>query len=88
MAGLRFCAYQYQHLPLDTLRGRWRDAERSGFDVLWNCDTVVDPDRPLNTMFDGPATLTMMAAETSRIRVGTLVPACTSASRSRSPRRP
>jgi hypothetical protein len=41
MAGLRFCAYQYQHLPLDALRGRWRDAERSGFDVLWNCDTVV-----------------------------------------------
>ncbi len=73
LAGLRFCAYQYQHLPLDALRGRWRDAERSGFDVLWNCDTVVDPDRPLNTMSDGPATLTMMAAETSRIRVGTLV---------------
>ena len=46
MAGLRFCAYQYQHLPLDALRGRWRDAERSGFDVLWNCDTVVEPDRP------------------------------------------
>ena len=73
MAGLRFCAYQYQHLPLDALRGRWRDAERSGFDVLWNCDTVVEPDRPRHTMFDGPATLTMMAAETRRIRVGTLV---------------
>ena len=73
MAGLRFCAYQYQHLPLDALRGRWRDAERAGFDVLWNCDTVVEPDRPRHTMFDGPATLTMMAADTSRIRVGTLV---------------
>jgi alkanesulfonate monooxygenase SsuD/methylene tetrahydromethanopterin reductase-like flavin-dependent oxidoreductase (luciferase family) len=73
VARLRFCAYQYQHLPLDALRGRWRDAERSGFDVLWNCDTVVEPDRPRHTMFDGPATLTMMAADTSRIRVGTLV---------------
>src|SRR6201982_303938 len=73
MAGLRFCAYQYQHLPLDALRGRWRDAERSGFDVLWNCDTVVEPDRPRHTMFDGPATLTMMAADTTRIRVGTVV---------------
>jgi hypothetical protein len=73
MAELRFCAYQYQHLPLDTLRGRWRDAELSGFDVLWNCDTVVDPDQPRSTMFDGPAMLTMMAADTSRIRVGTLV---------------
>ena len=58
MAGLRFCAYQYQHLPLDALRGRWRDAERSGFDVLWNCDTVVEPDRPRHTMFDGPAACT------------------------------
>src|SRR5581483_6525001 len=73
MADLRFCASQYQHLPLDSLRGRWRDAERRGFDVLWNCDTVVEPDRPRHTMFDGPATLAMMAAETSRIRVGTLV---------------
>ena len=73
MADLRFCAYQYQHLPLDALRGRWRDAERCGFDVLWNCDTVVEPDRPRHTMFDCPATLIMMAAETGRIRVGTLV---------------
>src|SRR5215469_10275659 len=73
MADLRFCAYQYQHLPLDALRGRWRDAERSGFDVLWNCDTVVEPDRPRHTLFDGPATLTMMAADTRRIRVGTWV---------------
>jgi len=73
MADLRFCAYQYQHMPLDALRGRWRDAERSGFDVLWNCDTVVEPDRPRHTLFDGPATLTMMAADTRRIRVGTLV---------------
>jgi alkanesulfonate monooxygenase SsuD/methylene tetrahydromethanopterin reductase-like flavin-dependent oxidoreductase (luciferase family) len=65
--------HRYQHLPLDALRGRWRDAERRGFDVLWTCDTVVEPDRPRHTMFDGPATLTMMAAETRRIRVGTLV---------------
>ena len=73
MADLRFCAYQYQHLPLDALRERWRDAEWSGFDVLWNCDTVMEPDRPRHTMFDGPATLAMMAADTRRIRVGTLV---------------
>jgi hypothetical protein len=39
MADLRFCAYQYQHLSLDALRRRWRDAEGRGFDVLWNCDT-------------------------------------------------
>ena len=73
MAAVRFCAYQYQHLPLDELRRRWLLAERLDFDVLWNCDTVVEPDRPHHLMFDGPATLTLMASETSRIRVGTLV---------------
>jgi alkanesulfonate monooxygenase SsuD/methylene tetrahydromethanopterin reductase-like flavin-dependent oxidoreductase (luciferase family) len=70
---LRFCAYQYQHLPLDVLDDRWREAERLGFDVLWNCDTVVEPDRVRHTMFDGPATLTLMAERTTSIRVGTLV---------------
>jgi alkanesulfonate monooxygenase SsuD/methylene tetrahydromethanopterin reductase-like flavin-dependent oxidoreductase (luciferase family) len=73
VAELRFCAYQYQHLALDALQRRWRDAERLGFDVLWNCDTVVEPDRPRHVIFDGPATLTLMAAGTSVIRVGTLV---------------
>lgn len=73
MAALRFCAYQYQHLPLDALRRRWHEAEQAGFDVLWNVDTVVEPDRPRHLLFDGPATLTLMAAETQRIRVGTLV---------------
>jgi alkanesulfonate monooxygenase SsuD/methylene tetrahydromethanopterin reductase-like flavin-dependent oxidoreductase (luciferase family) len=73
VADLRFCAYQYQHLPLDVLHRRWREAERLGFDVLWNCDTVVEPDRVRHTMFDGPATLTLMAAGTTGIRVGTLV---------------
>ena len=73
MAVLRFCAYQYQNLPLRVLRRRWRDAERLGFDVLWNCDTVVEPDRARHPMFDGPTTLTLMAAGTTSIRVGTLV---------------
>jgi alkanesulfonate monooxygenase SsuD/methylene tetrahydromethanopterin reductase-like flavin-dependent oxidoreductase (luciferase family) len=73
MPPLRFGAYQYQNLPLDALRERWLEAERCDFDVMWNCDTVVDPDQPHHTMFDGPATLTLMAAETTRIRVGTLV---------------
>ena len=73
MSDLRFCAYQYQHLPLDDLRDRWRAAEEFGFDVVWNCDTVVEPNRKQHTIFDGPANLNMMAAETNRIRVGTLV---------------
>lgn len=73
MPKLRFCAYQYQHLPLDSLTDRWREAERLGFDVLWNCDTLVEPDRPRHMIFDGPATLTLMAERTRTIRVGTLV---------------
>jgi alkanesulfonate monooxygenase SsuD/methylene tetrahydromethanopterin reductase-like flavin-dependent oxidoreductase (luciferase family) len=73
VTAVRFCAYQYQHLPLDELRSRWLLAERLGFDVLWNCDTVVEPDRPRHTMLDGPATLTLMSSQTTRIRVGTLV---------------
>jgi alkanesulfonate monooxygenase SsuD/methylene tetrahydromethanopterin reductase-like flavin-dependent oxidoreductase (luciferase family) len=70
---IRFCAYQYQNLPLRELEGRWRRAEELGFDVLWNVDTVVDPDRPRSTMFDGPATLAVMAVRTAAIRIGTLV---------------
>jgi alkanesulfonate monooxygenase SsuD/methylene tetrahydromethanopterin reductase-like flavin-dependent oxidoreductase (luciferase family) len=73
MSTLRFCAYQYQHLPLDSFTERCVEAEALGFDVVWNCDTVVEPDRPRHVMYDGPTTLALMAAATSRIRVGTLV---------------
>jgi len=73
MAALRFCAYQYQHLPLPVLQERWVQAERLGVDALWNCETAVEPDRPRHPMFDGPATLTLMAATTRAIRIGTLV---------------
>jgi alkanesulfonate monooxygenase SsuD/methylene tetrahydromethanopterin reductase-like flavin-dependent oxidoreductase (luciferase family) len=73
VAELRFCMYQYQHLPLTDLEHRWRRAEDLGFDVLWNVDTVVEPDRPRHPIFDGPATLALMADRTATIRVGTLV---------------
>ena len=73
MAELRFCVYQYQHLPFPSLYDRWAHAERLGFDVLWNVDTVVEPDRPNTTLFDGPTTLAAMALKTSMIRIGTLV---------------
>jgi alkanesulfonate monooxygenase SsuD/methylene tetrahydromethanopterin reductase-like flavin-dependent oxidoreductase (luciferase family) len=65
--------YQYQHLPLDVLQRRWQAAERLGFDVLCNCDSVVEPDRSRHMTFDAPTTLTLMAAGTTSIRVGTLV---------------
>jgi alkanesulfonate monooxygenase SsuD/methylene tetrahydromethanopterin reductase-like flavin-dependent oxidoreductase (luciferase family) len=65
--------YQYQHLGLPALRERWRRAEELDFDVVWNVDTVVDPDEPRGPMLDGPSILVAMALETTRIRIGTLV---------------
>jgi alkanesulfonate monooxygenase SsuD/methylene tetrahydromethanopterin reductase-like flavin-dependent oxidoreductase (luciferase family) len=70
---LRFCAYEYQSIPFETLHDRLRRAEELGFDLFWNCDTVVEPDHPRTPMFDGPATLTAMAIASSTIRIGTLV---------------
>ena len=70
---IRFCAYQYQNRPVSELEVRWRRAEELGFDVLWNVDTVVEPDHPRSMMLDGPSTLTVMAVRTERIRLGTLV---------------
>jgi alkanesulfonate monooxygenase SsuD/methylene tetrahydromethanopterin reductase-like flavin-dependent oxidoreductase (luciferase family) len=73
MAELRFCAYQYQHLPLVEMREQWRRAEDLCFDVVWNVDTAVEPDRARHPMFDGPATLVDLATTTSRIGIGTLI---------------
>ncbi len=70
---MRFCAYQYQHRPLSVLVERWRLAEAMGFDVLWNVDTVNEPDQPRTPMFEGSTTLAAMALLTSSIRIGTLV---------------
>ena len=70
---VRFCAYQYQHRPLSVLVERWRRAEAMGFDVLWNVDTVNEPDQPRTPMFEGSTTLAAMALLTSSIRIGTLV---------------
>jgi alkanesulfonate monooxygenase SsuD/methylene tetrahydromethanopterin reductase-like flavin-dependent oxidoreductase (luciferase family) len=70
---IRFCAYQYQHHPLPLLIERWHRAEDAGFDVLWNVDSVNDPDQPRTTMFEATTTLAAMALHTTRIRVGTLV---------------
>jgi alkanesulfonate monooxygenase SsuD/methylene tetrahydromethanopterin reductase-like flavin-dependent oxidoreductase (luciferase family) len=70
---MRFCAYQYQHRTLSVLAERWRRAEAMGFDVLWNVDTVNEPDQPRTPMFEGSTTLAAMALLTSSIRIGTLV---------------
>lgn len=73
MTSIRFCAYQYANRPFPELIRRWRQAEELGFDVLWNCDAMNEPDHPGSVMFEATATLTAMALHTSTIRVGTLV---------------
>jgi alkanesulfonate monooxygenase SsuD/methylene tetrahydromethanopterin reductase-like flavin-dependent oxidoreductase (luciferase family) len=70
---VRFCAYQYQNRPLPLLVERWHRAEALGFDVLWNVDTVNDPDHRRTIMFEANTTLAAMALRTSTIRIGTLV---------------
>lgn len=70
---MRFCACLYQHLQFPQLYDRWERAELLGFDVLWNVDTTIGPDRPRTVLFDGPTTLAAMALKTSTIRIGTLV---------------
>jgi len=73
MSPLRFCAYQYANRPISELVERWQRAEALGFDVLWNCDAMNEPDHPGAMMFEATAVLTAMALNTSKIRVGTLV---------------
>ena len=73
MAQLRFCAYQYANRPIDELVKRWQRAEELGFDVIWNCDALNEPDVPGAAMFEATSILAAMATSTKRIRVGTLV---------------
>ena len=48
---------------------RWKQAEELGFDVLWNCDAINDPDFPRVPFFEATSILTAMAIDTSTIRV-------------------
>ena len=73
MVQLRFCAYQYANLRIEGLVARWLRAEELGFDVIWNCDTLNEPDVPRAAMFEATSILAAMATSTTRIRVGTLV---------------
>jgi alkanesulfonate monooxygenase SsuD/methylene tetrahydromethanopterin reductase-like flavin-dependent oxidoreductase (luciferase family) len=73
MKRIRFCAYQYANRPFPELAQRWRRAEELGFDVLWNCDALNEPDHRGMIMFEASTILTAMAMHTSHIRIGTLV---------------
>ena len=70
---LRFGVYVLQDAPLPVLRGRWREAEELGFGDIWLPDHARDWRRPSGHWFDAWATLAVMATETVRARIGTLV---------------
>lgn len=66
-----------QNAPLEVLRERARRVEELGFDSLWVADHFVNPYAPEEVWFDGWLLLTALAAETSRIRLGTAVASLT-----------
>jgi alkanesulfonate monooxygenase SsuD/methylene tetrahydromethanopterin reductase-like flavin-dependent oxidoreductase (luciferase family) len=78
---VRFGIEVPQDGPFATLIERWRRVEDLGFDHLWVADhwadTRTDPSggyRNIDgTWFDGWTVLAVMAKETTRIRIGTLV---------------
>ena len=78
---VRFGIEVPQDAPFATLIERWHQAEELGFDHLWVADHLADTRtdhsgayRNLGgTWFDGWTVLAVMAKETTRIRIGTLV---------------
>jgi alkanesulfonate monooxygenase SsuD/methylene tetrahydromethanopterin reductase-like flavin-dependent oxidoreductase (luciferase family) len=51
---------------------RWRYLEALGFDLVWLADHFVNPNDPAQPWFEGWTLLGALAAQTNRIRVGTL----------------
>jgi alkanesulfonate monooxygenase SsuD/methylene tetrahydromethanopterin reductase-like flavin-dependent oxidoreductase (luciferase family) len=76
---LSFGVITIQNAPWDTLMKRWKFIESAGFDSLWVADhfTVPYPDYADMPFFEAWTTLAAMAAQTMRIRIGTLVTAIT-----------
>jgi alkanesulfonate monooxygenase SsuD/methylene tetrahydromethanopterin reductase-like flavin-dependent oxidoreductase (luciferase family) len=78
---VRFGIEVPQDAPFATLVERWQRAEELGFDHLWvadhSADTRTDPSGGYpnldGTWFDGWTVLAVMAQQTTRIRIGTLV---------------
>jgi len=70
---LRFGIISLQDLPWPTLVEHWQHIESLGYDSLWIADHFVNPHNIDDNWFDGWSLLAALAAQTSTIRIGTLV---------------
>src|SRR5262245_65044830 len=77
MPRLRFGVMTLQNLPYHAMVARWRQLDALGFDSVWLGDHFVDPFCPAEPWFEGWTLLGALAAQTRRIRVGTLVSSLT-----------
>lgn len=71
--GLRFGILCLQDAPVPELANRWRLAGQLGFDLLYVADHTGDYRDLRGYWLDGWTVLTAIAAETTSIRIGTLV---------------
>src|SRR3954467_5777211 len=70
---LRFGIITLQKEPWPTMVERWQRIEALGFDHVWLADHFLNPYNPPQFWLEAWTLLTGLAAQTSRIRIGTLV---------------
>jgi len=71
--GVRLGIYVVPNQPWSELERRWAFVEELGFDSVWDCDDLYWPQKREGICFDGLVVLAAMAAQTTRLRIGTLM---------------